>query len=108
MASILQGTTPSLEITIKPEDFAVSDVVKLEFVLKGGGLDIMKGLADVTLDAEENSITYKFSEAETLALDPKQHLYYQLRFSFPDGSIIGTRKASLRVEDLISEAVMSE
>lgn len=105
--AILQGTTPSLTITINPEDFAVTDVVKLELVFQNGPNIIRKALADVTTDADENAITYTFTEAETLALRPQNALTYQLRFSFQDGSIVGTRKASLRVEDLISEAVMA-
>lgn len=106
--SILQGTTPSLTITINPEDFAVADVVKLELVLQNGPNIIRKALEDVTADTEANSITYTFTEAETLALRPQNALTYQLRFSFQDGSIVGTKKASLRVDDLISEAVMNE
>lgn len=106
--SILQGTTPSLMITISAEDFAVTDVQKLELVLQNGSNILKKGLTDVTLDAEANSITYRFTESETLNLRPQNSLTYQLRFQFQDGSIVGTKKASLRVDDLISEAVMNE
>lgn len=108
MASILQGTTPSLEIKIASTDFSVTDVVELEFVFQNGGVTIKKGLSDVSVDAVANSFTYTFTEAETLSLTPSAVLYYQLRFEFADGSIVGTKKASLRVDDLISEAVMSE
>lgn len=108
MSSILQGTTPSLEITISTEDFAVTDVQKLELVLQNGSNILKKGLTDVTLDADANSFTYTFTESETLQLKPQHSLTYQLRFQFQDGSIVGTKKASLRVDDLISEAVMNE
>lgn len=108
MSSILQGTTPSLEITISTEDFAVTDIVKLELVMKNGSTVITNGLEDVTVNAKANSITKTFTEAETLALNPQSSLVYQLRFVFADGSIVGTQKASIRVEDLISEEMMSE
>ena len=108
MASVLQGTTPSLEVRIAATDFAVSDVVELELVFQNGAEVLRKGLSDVTQDTQRNSFTYTFTERETLALVPSAVLYYQLRFEFADGSIVGTRKASLRVDDLISEAVMSE
>lgn len=108
MASILQGTTPSITFNISEDDFAVTDVTKLELVLQNGPTILRKGLTDVSVDAEANSITYTFTEAETLALKPQNALNYQLRFAFQDGSIVGTRKASVRVEDLISEAVMSD
>ena len=106
--SILQGTTPSLAISISAEDFSVSDVAKLELVLQNGSSIWKKGLSDVTVDTEENSFTYRFTESETLQLKPQHSLTYQLRFQFQDGSIVGTKKASLRVDDLISEAVMNE
>lgn len=108
MADILQGTTPSLEIKIDPNDFSVSDVTVLELVFQNGSNIWKKGLTDVTLDAEANSITYTFTESETLQLRPQNSLVYQLRFQFQDGSIVGTQKASIRVEDLISEEMMSE
>ena len=108
MSSILQGTTPSLEITISTEDFAGTDIVKLELVMKNGSTVITNGLEDVTVNAKANSITKTFTEAETLALNPQSSLVYQLRFVFADGSIVGTQKASIRVEDLISEEMMSE
>lgn len=106
MASILQGTTPSITFNISEEDFAVSDVTKLELVFSNNGKTETKGLSDVTLDADANSITYTFTEAETLALAPTARLYYQLRFGFADGSIIGTKKASIDVSDLISEEAL--
>lgn len=106
MSSILQGTTPSLEITISTEDFAVTDVQKLELVLQNGSNILKKGLTDVTLDADANSFTYTFTESETLQLKPQHSLTYQLRFVFADGSIVGTQKASVRVEDLISEETL--
>ncbi len=106
--SILQGTTPSLALSISAEDFSVSDVTKLELVLQNGSSIWKKGLSDVTVDTEENSFTYTFTESETLQLKPQHSLTYQLRFVFADGSIVGTQKASIRVEDLISEEMMSE
>ena len=104
--SILQGTTPSLTITVSADDFAVTDVTKLELVLQNGPTTLKKGLTDVTLDAEANTITYTFTQSETLALHPAARLFYQLRFGFQDGSIVGTKKASLNVADLISEEAL--
>ena len=104
--SILQGTTPSLAIKVSVDDFAVTDVVKLELVLQNGSTVWKKALGDVTVDTEENSFTYRFSESETLKLNPQHSLTYQLRFVFADGSIVGTRKASIRVSDLISEETL--
>ncbi len=108
MASILQGTTPSITFNISEDDFAVTDVTKLELTFSNDGNTVKKALDAVALDAAANSITYTFTESETLQLRPQNALVYQLRFQFQDGSIVGTKKASLRVDDLISEAVMNE
>ena len=113
MSKILQGTTPSLIIAISKTDFLVSSIVKLELVIMQekniaeGKVVKTYGLEDVDLDVENNTITYTFTEAETLAMIPDKPLWYQLRFLFADGSIIGTEQMSLQVADLISEEVMT-
>lgn len=108
MADILQGTTPSLEIKIDTDDFLVSNVTKLEWVIKYNNTASTYGLSDVTVDTEANSFIYKFSEAETLAMTPLLPVRFQLRFMFADGTIVGTDAMTLQVRDLISEEVMTE
>lgn len=108
MSEILQGTTPSLEILVSTDDFLVSDVTKLEFLIKYNMITNAHGLSDVTLDTEANSITYKFTEEETLAMVPGKQIKYQLRFMFSDGTICGTPIMALEVADLISQDVMTE
>ena len=61
MASILQGTTPSLEIVISENDFIVTDVTELELTFQNGKTVLKKSLADVTVDAENNSFVYTFN-----------------------------------------------
>lgn len=108
MNEILQGTTPSLEIKISTNDFLVTDVLMLEFVMNHNLNNYTYGLEDVTVDSEANSFIYEFTEAETLALVPGKPIRYQLRFKFADGSIVGTPIMSLQVSDLISQEAMSE
>lgn len=108
MNEILQGTTPTLEIAIDTDDFLVSSVTKLEFTIWHNSIMTIHGLEDVEVDTEANSFKYKFTEAETLAMIPKKPLYYQLRFMFSDGTIVGTRQMSVQVTDLYSEETMTE
>lgn len=108
MSEILQGTTPSLEIKINTEDFSVGDVVKLELTMLNGETTTKYGLSDVTVDEDANSFIYQFTEAETLSLIPSRSLYYQVRFMFVDGTIVGTKKMQIQVADLYSEDVMTE
>lgn len=105
MDSILQGTTPTLTIAIDPTDFAVSDIVALELRIKQKNNLTIYGLSDVTLDPDENTVSYLFTEAETLALLPDIWLNVQLRFWFADGNICGTDPMSFNVDDLIGAGV---
>ena len=106
MAEVLQGTTPSLEIVIDDDDFAVSDVTALELTIRCGMMQTIYGLSDVTADTTANSFTYSFSQAETLAMEPKSVLWHQWRFKFADNSVVGTKKASISVADLMSEETL--
>ena len=107
MSEILQGTTPSLEIIISKTDFLVSDITKLEFTIRHNGIVSIHDLSEVTLDAERNSVAYLFTEIETLAMNPKQPIEYQLRFMFADSHIVGTKSRMIEIADLISKDVMS-
>ena len=132
MDTILQGTTPSLQIIIDQEDFSVLDVTQLEICLwqvaKDTTLntstryshvhtwhgDTIKsvfeyGLDDVTVDEDENSFTVQFTEADTMQLDPQQYLLWQMRCKFADGTIVGTVISDpICVADLKSTEMMSE
>ena len=103
---ILQGTTPSLEITINTDDFLVSEVVKLELTIKHNGITIY-GLEDVVVNTDNNSFIYTFTEEETLAMTPSKQIRYQLRFKLNNGRIVGTSQMTLGVADLMSKDVMT-
>jgi len=105
MNGILQGTTPSLTITI-PEEISVSSITALELTFKQVFGVSVHHLADVIIDTEANTITYAFSEAETLALSPAAPLMWQLRIQTADG-IFGTPQGRLNVLDLISQEALS-
>ncbi len=106
MDSILQGTTPVLELEFDTDDFLVTDVVKLELTFLHKRQKTIHGLDDVSIDTANNCISYHFTEEETLNLDYKLPLLYQVRLKLSDGEIVGTEKESLSVTDLMSEEVM--
>lgn len=104
MNKMLQGTTAKLIITV-PEPIAVADIINVELTFEHVGTKKIVHIDGVTLDAEENTVMYRFTERETLDMDPKQPLYWQLRIKTQDG-IYGTEKDSIDVKDLLSEEVM--
>lgn len=107
MNSILQGTTPTLTIAVDPDDLLLSNITALELTFQQVGDPVYKHLPDVTIDTEANTISYHFTQEETLALIPSRLLNWQIRFALFDGNIIGTTIAQINVADLISNEVIT-
>lgn len=105
MASIMQGTTPSVTITISADDFLLSDVVDIELYVKNGSTVTTYPMDELTVDTEANSVTKTFTEAETTALNPNKNIIIQARFWFSDGSVIGINKISIGVSDMMGVGV---
>ena len=107
MFSILQGTTPTLTIAVDQDDLQLSEIIELELTFQQVDDPVYKHLADVTIDNEANTVSYHFTQEETLALIPSRMLNWQIRFALPDGNIVGTPIAQITVSDLISNEVLS-
>jgi len=108
MKSILQGTTPTLTLEFESADLSVANIVGLEFAIKQQQTVTVYGLSDVTLDTEENTISYTFSEEETLGFTPDILLFVQARAILSDGNIVGTKLLSFNVDEFIGAGVSSE
>lgn len=100
MASIMQGTTPSITITIDPDDFQLSNVTKIELYVRNGGTLTTYTAEDLTVDTEANTITKTFSEAETAAMNPKRFVTVQGRF-WLGSSVVGINKITFGVSDMM-------
>ena len=108
MSGLLRGTTPDFVIKVNTDDFLVTDVTKLEVTIWNGQKQTIYGLADVTVDATENSFCIHFTEADTLALDSSKTFKWQMRAMFQDGNIVGTKESvPVTIEPLKSREVMS-
>lgn len=103
---ILQGTTPTLTISLNAEELSLADVTEIELVFQSGSAVDKKAMSDLTIDTDANTMAYTFTEAETLALSAASMLIWQARFKLQSGVIVGTVKKSIKVIDLISEEVM--
>ena len=100
MDAIMQGTTPSVTLTISPKDFSLTDVTEIELYIKNGGRTTTITMDGLTIDTDANSVTKRFSVEETAALDPRKNLTIQARFFFADGSVVGIKKIVLAVADM--------
>lgn len=96
----MQGTTPSITITIDPDDFQLSAVTRMELYVKNDGTLTTYTADDLTVDTEANTITKTFSEAETAALNPKKFLTVQGRF-WLGSSVVGINKLTFGVGDMM-------
>lgn len=95
--AILQGTTPILRIRIKMSDLLVSDIAALELTITSRLFKepLLKHLPDCDTDNEENSVSYHFSEEETLMFPPEGTIKWQLRLKTFNNELIGTRENSI-------------
>lgn len=101
MNEIMQGTTPELTITIKKTDFLLTDVEKIELVVQNGNNLTTYTEEDLLLDAEANTVTLAFTEEETAALSRKYQVFVQGRFWLQDGGVVGIKKISFQVADML-------
>lgn len=99
MSAIMQGTTPELTITISPDDLLLSAVTAVELYIRNGGNVTTYTAADLTIDLDANTITKRFSEAETAALDPSKNLIVQGRLWAGD-AVFGINKLTFSVADM--------
>lgn len=107
MAIIIQGTTPTLKITVKKTDILLENVADIELTFKQwNGPTVIKRLTNLGIDTTNNVIVYHFSEQETLDLLPRTDIEWQLRLKTIGGEIFGTKLNRFDVADLLSEEVM--
>lgn len=100
MATIMQGTTPSLTISIDPDDLQLSSVTAMELYIRNGNTTTTYAMGDLTVDTEANTVTKTFTEAETAALDPARNMVVQGRF-WVGSSVIGIHKITFGVDDMM-------
>lgn len=100
MASIMQGTTPSITIYISPEDLSLTNVTAIELYIKNCCAIKTLTMDDLVIDTVENSITKHFTVEETAALNPQSSIVIQGRFWVGD-AVIGINKIRVGVSDMM-------
>lgn len=109
MDRILQGTTPTLVIELNKEDVLLDSIDQIELVFhQVGQAFTVKTKDDCVLNAEDNTVSYRFTEEETLAMKPGKPLFYQMRMKTDAGTILGTEKAEIDILNLMRDAVMDQ
>ena len=102
---ILQGTTPYLACHFNPDKLNVANIVALELAMKQiktyCPMLLIKGMDDCTIDIENNTILYHFTQDETLNMISAAPLKFQFRFLI-ESEIVGTREKEIRIDELLS------
>ena len=100
MATILQGTTPSVKIHISPDDLPLSQTTEIELCIKNGYKMTTYKKSDLEIDIEANTVTKVFTVAETARLRTDSPLVIQGRF-WIGGAVVGINRISIGVSDML-------
>ncbi|MBR3280156.1 MAG: hypothetical protein IKG01_14825 [Lachnospiraceae bacterium] len=100
MDNIIRGTTPTLKYTFRTVDPTTFSVAYL--TVTNGRQTIEKDLSSATI--EENAISWKFSQEETLSLGDR--ITAMLNWKLPDGTRGASHKANLLTEHNLKEVVI--
>lgn len=103
--NILQGTTPVLVIPFEGTDLNVANFDAAELTLKSRTKIVTKTLNQMSVDAENNKISYHFTEDETLAFPYGSTLTWQL-FIRVGAERYGTKEATITIDKKTKGAKM--
>lgn len=105
MNNLLQGTTPTITFDFSDSGLTVSSATKAELTVTSGNVTVTHALADMTVDSVNNTLSYHFTEAETLTFNSNYDAFYQIYVEV-GGEIYGTIKAPCGIfQDIKGEAM---
>ena len=102
---MFRGTTPTLHLTLSGIPVDTLKDLYLTFHQSSGEWTLKNDR--LTIDTENNKITVKLTEKETLALN-NERVSLQLRATTLDGNVIATSKATVSVNDVFYEEVIGD
>ena len=78
MQDLIRGTTPTLIVDFSDTEISVTDITQAVLVITQAGKSRNVFLSDLSVDTEANTISYHFTQAESLALSSGKGLDLQL------------------------------
>lgn len=103
--AILQGTTPLFVIPFDGTGISVSYFDEAELTLTQKGQKVTHYLNEMIADTEENTLSYHFTETETLALQKCEAMSWQIYVKIGT-EVYGTDSARITVKGKDKGAVM--
>lgn len=98
MQDLIRGTTPSLIVDFSDTEVSVTDITQAVLVITQAGKSRNVFLADLLVDAEANTISYHFTQSESLALSSGKGLDLQMDV-VANGERYRAYKRRITVED---------
>lgn len=99
---MIRGTTPRLVFAF---DYTIDFIKALRITfMQNGENKVEKKEQDVTL--EDNKITVKLSQEDTLAFSENEIVEVQLKVLTTEGDVLATDKYKLRVQDILNEEIL--
>ena len=104
---LIRGTTPSIEITVQTEIdlHQVSEV--WIYISQQKTVKVDKKISDVTFNYENNKMTVKLSQDDTLGLKAGDALF-QIRLLLADGTALATVASEISIDEIYKQGVISE
>lgn len=98
---ITRGTTPTITYrfrVVDPANFAAA-----QFIMKQGDVLIEKTLEDAVLCAEQNTLSFNLTQAETLQLHPRIETLMKLRYRMNDGKVGASKTVSVSPDQILKD-----
>lgn len=97
---LIRGTTPTITINVTNEDLDLSTVSQIwVYIAQQNKAKVNKTIEDVTIDAENKTITLRLEQADTLALRAGD-CYFQIRMLLEDTTALATIAQKLTVVEV--------
>ena len=102
---LIQGTTPTIEITVRTE-INLQDVQQIWlYIYQHGQIRVDKIISDVTFDIEHRIIRLRLTQNDTLSLKEGECLF-QIRLLLDDGTALGTIADTVEVFKAYKDGVI--
>lgn len=104
---LIRGTTPVININIKNNIDLTKVVAIWVYIYQDRCLKVDKKLTDVTIDNENQRISLKLSQEDTLRLKEGDALF-QIRLLLMDDTALATVATSISIKEIYKGGVISE
>ena len=97
---IIRGTTPVMEVVVGDAiDFSQVDELWVS-IKQGSSIKVDKKKADVSIDTETGTISFRLTQKETLQFE-RGNAAQQLRVLMEDGTALATKPEKLEIIDVL-------